>query len=292
MRQLDLGGAMLYALTDAAPPPADWSYAFPNADTGARPDLVSRWCPDHRFHTRFNVFAVKLGAHVVVVDCGIGPGPVSYFPGLSGRLLEELAAAGIAPDDVDTVLFTHFHLDHVGWASDASGRPTFARARYIAPVAEVAHWQEAGDAAALPHHVDAYRRHIAPLIEAGLLTAHSTDTPVMREGACEISLAPAPGHTQGHSAVTLTGTTRPLLMAGDLWHSPAQIGEPAWCHRADRDPAQAALTRRGFAAAAATDGAIVAAGHFPEDRCFGTIDRDSDGRLAFEPLPLAGGQQD
>ncbi|CAH1660642.1 MULTISPECIES: MBL fold metallo-hydrolase [unclassified Chelatococcus] len=285
MRQLDLGGATLFALTDAAPSPAEWSYSFPKADVSRRPDLMSRWFPDHRFHTRFNAFALRIGDEVVLIDCGIGAGPVAYFPGLSGRLLDELATAGIQPDDVDFVLFTHFHLDHVGWASDTEGVPTFRKARYLAPVAEMAHWQKAGDDAALPHHVAAYRTHIAPLIAAGTLTGHSTDTPVMRLGATELSLLPAPGHTEGHSVVTLSGTARPLLTAGDLWHSPAQIGEPHWCHRADRDPAQAILTRMGFAAFAATEGAVVAAGHFPEDRCFGAITGNADDGFAFEPLP-------
>ncbi|MCW3475011.1 MBL fold metallo-hydrolase [Limobrevibacterium gyesilva] len=276
-----LTGATLFALCDAEPPPADWAYSFPTAAIDAHRDVADAWLPDGKFHTRFGVFALVDGVRITLVDTGVGPGPHAYFPGLAGRLLAEMEDAGLDPAAVDTVLFTHFHLDHVGWACGGDGRPTFPKARYLAPAAELAHWQSEGRQAALPHHVAAYERCIAPLVVSGRLETAESGEALLAPG---LSFVAAPGHTKGHHAVLVEGRGRPVLIAGDLWHSPAQIAVPAWCHRADRDQPRAIESRTRLAGWAAEAGAIVAAGHFPHDRVFGTIMRATGGGLTFAPL--------
>jgi glyoxylase-like metal-dependent hydrolase (beta-lactamase superfamily II) len=98
-----------------------------------------------------------------------------------------------------------------------------------------------------------------------------------------ISYRAAPGHTPGHSAVEIAGE-RTVLIAGDAWHSPAQIAEPAWCHRADRDQAQARASRVALAEWALDNDVIVAAGHFPEHVCFGSIRAGRESGLIFDPV--------
>lgn len=281
MRQLDLGEAALFALTDAAPAPADWRYAF--AGHAAEFDATARrrWAADGLFHTRFCVHALLQKGEVTLVDAGLGPGPSRYFDGLQGRLDAELAAAGLDRAMVTRVMFTHFHLDHVGWAS-ADGRACFANARYFAPQAELDHWRERGDAAALPHHVAAYSAAIAPLLAQGLLTGLRPGEAAPGGGG--LSYKAAPGHTPGHSAVVTETDGRPLVIAGDTWHSPAQIERPDWGHRADGDPAAAILSRTELARWAHATGALVAAGHFPEPQGFGRIEAAPDGGLRWAPL--------
>jgi glyoxylase-like metal-dependent hydrolase (beta-lactamase superfamily II) len=285
MRRLELSGGVLYSLTDAAPPPIAWSYSFPEAHLDDHPGVIDRWLPDRMFHTRFTSFAFERDGRIILVDAGIGPGPSPYFNGLSGRLPDEMAAAGLDVSAVEHVLFTHFHLDHVGWATGQDGEAFFPNARYHAPEAELAHWLALGDRAALPHHVAAFNAHIARLLASGRIEAASPRKVIASIGTMEVSYEPVPGHTPGHSAVVFAGGGETILIAGDTWHHAAQIAVPDWCHRADRDPKQAMQSRVMLADWARERRAIVAAGHFPEEICFGRIEADPKGQIAFAPLP-------
>jgi glyoxylase-like metal-dependent hydrolase (beta-lactamase superfamily II) len=266
-RLLELRGTRVWALTDCAPAPLRWTEAFANADPATRPDLSARWFADGLFHTRFGTFVLRHAGRTVLVDAGMGPGPVAYFPGLAGTLPERLARIGVAPGEIDTVVFTHLHIDHVGWACDAQGRPTFPAARYLVAEQEWRHWSENGERAGRAHHVEAIRRHVRPLAQAGRLVPVASETEII-PGAW---LRAAAGHSPGHHVLEIDCAGRKLLLAGDLWHCAAQIGEPAWCHRADMDPEAAMATRRRIAAWVAAEGAVLGAGHLPLDIAFGEI---------------------
>lgn len=266
-RLLELGGTRVWALTDCAPAPLPWTQAFSNADPMTRPELRARWFADDMFRTRFGLFLLRHAGRTVLVDAGMGPGPVAYFPGLAGTLPERLARIGVSPGEIDTVVFTHLHVDHVGWACADDGQPTFPAARYIVAESEWRHWSEQGENAGRAHHVEAIRRHVRPLADSGRLSAVASDTEIV-PGAW---LRAARGHSPGHHVLEVDCAGRKLLLAGDLWHSAAQIGEPAWCHRADMDPAAAIATRRRIAAWAAAEGAVIGAGHMPIDIAFGEI---------------------
>jgi glyoxylase-like metal-dependent hydrolase (beta-lactamase superfamily II) len=267
MQRHDLGDWQVFALTDCAPAAAASAYSFPDANLATHPDAAARWLPDNSFHTRFGVFLLRGVAGDVLVDCGVGPGPHAYFPGLRGGLPAALAAAGSALDLVSTVIFTHLHLDHVGWAGH------LPNAKFRVSAAEWAHWSDRGTDAGLPHHVAAFAACVAPLAEAGRLAQVGAISDEITPG---ISLLPAPGHTPGHHAVLVSER---LLIAGDTWHNPAQIEVAAWSHRADHDKEAAAATRARLAAQAERDNWLIAAGHFQADVCLGTI---AAGR--FRPL--------
>ncbi len=285
MRRLNLSdGSVLFGLTDAAPAPAAWDYSFPEAKLGDHPHVVERWLPDGMFRTRFTVWAFAQNGRIIVVDAGIGAGPSPYFNNMSGRLPIEMAAAGLDIAAVEHVLFTHFHLDHVGWATNPDGHAFFPNARYHAPEAELAYWRECGAQAALPHHVDAFERHIAPLIASNCLQGEKPGEIVVRIGRREISYLSVPGHTAGHCAVVIEGGDETVLIAGDSWHSPAQIAVPDWSHRADRDPLEACRSRIALGEWARERQAVVAAGHFPEEIAFGSIEGNDAGQRAFVPI--------
>ncbi len=124
MRKIDLGGMALIALTDAQPAPADWTYAFARHAQEVDAPARLRWAPDGLFRTRFTVHALVQDERATLIDAGLGPGPHDYFGGLGGHLDREMAAAGLTPEMIDCVMFTHFHLDHIGWAS-RDGVPCF-----------------------------------------------------------------------------------------------------------------------------------------------------------------------
>jgi glyoxylase-like metal-dependent hydrolase (beta-lactamase superfamily II) len=281
MRRFNLSDGVLFSLTDAAPAPAPWSYAFPDANPADRPSVSARWLPDDQFHTRFSVTAFQRRGQVVIVDAGLGAAPSPYFNGLAGRLDDEMKAAGLDVSAVSHVLFTHFHIDHVGWATNDAGDPYFPNARYHAPAAELEHWRTYGEAAALPHHVQAFDKHLRPLLDSGQLD--SAEAVAILDGA-RIAYRSVPGHTRGHSAVYIETGDQTILVAGDTWHSAAQIAVPRWCHRADRDRITARLSRRALSEWAFAKKAIVIAGHFPEALAFGHIERDRSDHFTFVPL--------
>jgi glyoxylase-like metal-dependent hydrolase (beta-lactamase superfamily II) len=280
MRKIDLGGLALIALTDAQPAPADWTYAFARHAEEVDAPARLRWAPDGLFRTRFTVHALVQDGRATLIDAGLGPGPHAYFDGLGGHLDREMAAAGLAPEMIDCVMFTHFHLDHIGWAS-RDGVPFFPHARYVAPAAELDHWRAKAGPAALPHHVAAFARSLQPLISRGMIQGLEPGEPAPSPIA--LSYRALPGHTAGHCAVILEGASRPLAVAGDTWHSPAQVERPDWGHRADRDPEAAVLSRTRFAQWAHEAGALVAAGHFPEEQGFGEIEATGES-LRWRPL--------
>lgn len=281
MRRVDLKDMTLLRLVDAVPPPADWTYAFAGHASEIDNPARARWAPDGLFRTSFTVHALVHAGTATLVDAGLGPDPSAYFNGLSGRLDRELAAAGLTPETVSCVMFTHFHLDHVGWAS-RDGKPYFPNARYVAPAAELVHWLSHGAQAALPHHVAAFERHIAPLLALGLLDG--LDDGRTAPGAIPLTYRSTAGHTPGHAATVFEGDGEALVIAGDSWHSPAQIERPDWGHRADRDPAAAVHSRTRLAQWAMERGALVAAGHFPDASGFGHIAADDEGGFAWRPL--------
>ena len=128
---------------------------------------------------------------------------------MAGALEADLAALGLAADDVDVVVLTHLHQDHVGWLSmPGSGRPTFGRARHIVSGPE---WAAARDGEMAPYVRDA----LGPVQAAGRLDVDGAPPGAMR-------LVPLPGHTSGHTGVLVEGDTGLLLLGGD-----GQVIDPA-----------------------------------------------------------------
>lgn len=254
------------ALTDGVPPAAPVAYSFPTAPVESRPDLAARWLPDGEFRTRFGCWLLQKAGRNVLVDAGIGPGPVAYFPGLAGRLEAALREVSVGLADIELVVFTHLHIDHIGWV------PHLPNAAFAVAQPEWEHWTRLGDAAGKPHHVEAFRATLLPLAERVRQVAPGN------EAAEAVVLLPTPGHTPGHCCV-LVGEL--LLIAGDAWHNPVQIAKPGWCHRADHDPAQATATRRVLARRVLAQDWVVGAGHFEVP--FGRMTRHG-----FEPMMLRG----
>jgi glyoxylase-like metal-dependent hydrolase (beta-lactamase superfamily II) len=268
MRSLDLDATRVFALTDCAPAPAACAYSFPDAVLADHASVAARWFPDDLFRTRFGPFLLRRPTGDVLVDCGLGPGGVGYFPDLHGTLPDALHEVGSSLAAVTEVVFTHLHVDHVGWA------PFLPNARFHVAGREFLHWSRNGAQAGLPHHVEAVARCILPLADR-LLTATS-DAEILPG----LRLLAAEGHTPGHHALLVDNR---LLIAGDLWHNPAQIAVPNWCHRADMDKPAAIAARTRLAVAAHANGWLVAAGHFIEENAFGRIEASRSG-LAFRPL--------
>ncbi|WP_405859765.1 MBL fold metallo-hydrolase [Streptomyces sp. NBC_00090] len=244
---LDATGLFFKAARDAFPGAvaADWAEA-----AALDPGAVG---PEGAWRLDFRCFAVADpdGAGWTLVDAGVGPaeGPGAPWCPVPGRLPDVLADAGIDRADVHTVVLTHLHEDHTGWAADAAGRPFFPQARYVVQRAETA---------ALDRADPVWSWVVEPLREAGQL--HEVDGEHrLRPG---VTLLPTPGHTPGHQSV-LVGRPggRDVLVTGDLLVHAVQLANPAVAYAHERDPAAARASREELLARAVESGAVLATAH-------------------------------
>jgi glyoxylase-like metal-dependent hydrolase (beta-lactamase superfamily II) len=214
--------------------------------------------------------ALSIGAYVIVgagriivVDTGLGP---SAMPESPGKLVENLAAEGIAPAEVDTVLFTHLHGDHVGW-NFIDGKPTFPGARYVVQQAD---W----DFFSAQKEDPSVQGQVLPLEETGALELVSGET----QFTPEITLWPTPGHTPGHQSIVVSSGRARAIIAGDVSHHPAQVQETSLSPAYDHDGPMAALTREAFMARLEAEAMQACFGHYPAPG-FGVIVRENGRRL-------------
>jgi glyoxylase-like metal-dependent hydrolase (beta-lactamase superfamily II) len=206
-------------------------------------------------------FLIRNDAGVTLVDLGLGeahfevPAVATYS---GGQLLTNLRAEGLSPADVDLVLFTHLHRDHVGWTGDGTGGLSFPNARHAVDRAEWTYWQSRND----PVGPDPLKvlRPLAPAIE------FFTAEPVV-SGIRSLS---TPGHTPGHTSFLVTdpATDESLLILGDAIHSRAQLDNPDWTFRSDYDSRLAAGHRADLLHHRGEREPTIADGHF-SDNVFG-----------------------
>jgi glyoxylase-like metal-dependent hydrolase (beta-lactamase superfamily II) len=190
-----------------------------------------------------------------------------------------LAATGYSVADIDYVMCTHLHVDHVGWNTRLeNGRwvPTFPKARYIFGERELAHWQAEHAKAPNPVLEDS----VLPIVAAGRADLVSTSSALNDH----VRLTPTPGHTPDHYAVELGKGETTAVLTGDLIHSPIQARYPELSVRPDTDPAQAAATRRKFLECHCDTGRLVCTAHFPSPST-GHVTRWGDG---FRFMPTGG----
>jgi len=203
-------------------------------------------------------FLLKTPDHVVLVDACVGndksvPHLPEWHQRKGTRFMVALSAAGVGPADVDYVLCTHLHPDHVGWNTQlVDGRwvPTFPNARYLMPAADVAYY------AANPN--ETYEESVLPVIAAGQAEEVGPDHAL----GDLIDLIPTPGHTPGHVSVRVRSGGAEVVITGDALHSSAQCWHPEWHFRFDGDGAQAAVSRRVLLESVSESGARVLGSHF------------------------------
>ncbi|MEU8828062.1 MBL fold metallo-hydrolase [Streptomyces sp. NPDC048636] len=219
--------------------------------------------------TMIQTWLIRGEGRTILIDTGIGNGrerpAMPVFHHLDTDYMANLAAAGVRPEDVDTVICTHLHGDHVGWNThrvDDAWRPTFPNAAYVLPRADFDYWNPANGhrTRSGPRMANVFEDSVAPVHEAGQT--------VLWEGGhhdigAGLRIEPAPGHTPGSSVVWLRSGTDRAVFAGDLLHSPLQIVEPDCCPHFDEDEAGSRVSRRRVLEEAADRGALLFPAHFP-----------------------------
>ena len=215
---------------------------------------------DGRTIGSIHAFVVESEGRTIVVDTCVGNDKqraLKNWHMRQGRFLADFAEAGFLRDNVDTVLCTHLHVDHVGWNTmrvEDRWMPTFPNARYLFGRKEWEHWSAAPEGADRDVQDDSVR----PIFDAGLADLVEMDYRVTDE----VRLVPTPGHTPGHVSVRIASRGEEAVITGDLMHHPVQCAEPAWASRFDVDAAAAKRTRLQFLEAHADRPVLVLGTHF------------------------------
>lgn len=183
---------------------------------------------DGRLAIDMGGFLLRTRDRAILVDLGVGDGkqrPNPHFDHRADDWLRTLARAGTGADSIDTVVFTHLHIDHVGYATSRVGDrwvPSFPGASHLVTSDELAYWDSASSRAQLSRLGDYIADSVRPLEEAGVLTA----VPADHEITDEVRLFAAPGHTPGNVCVEIRSEGERAVFAGDMIHHAVQLAFP------------------------------------------------------------------
>jgi glyoxylase-like metal-dependent hydrolase (beta-lactamase superfamily II) len=256
---------------------SDGTLAFP-AETlwGDRADdarglLTSTFQPSSPVGLQINTILVNTGDKLALIDAGCG---VDKFQNTTGGLIGNLAAAGYAPDDIDVILFTHLHFDHLWGISDHENASLlFPSAEFVASETEVAFWNA-------PDLVGKVSAKQQPLVTQANLKLASPRLRLIKAGA---EVAPGvttfdtAGHTPGHISVHISSGSEEMLLTGDVVvNSAVSFLHPEWPFGFDLDVPQATKARMAFLDRAAADKTLVGSYHLPFPG-FGHVVREGSG---------------
>ncbi|MGH2758130.1 MAG: MBL fold metallo-hydrolase [Actinomycetota bacterium] len=227
---------------------------IPKLDWELHKDLLD---DEGNFEINLACFLVRNGKQNILVDAGLGP--ITFPPFRGGDLPESLASAGVTPQDVDLILITHLHVDHIGWLVQ-DGRPYF-------PNATVRFGEKDLDQFIRGEKPDDFA---APVIEvldaAGRIETIDSDGEV----APGVSTLHTPGHTLGHLSVVASSGNQRAFMLGDAVTCPAQLEDSEWTAMSDIDPDMAVRSRETLYRELEGTEDVMAASHFPDLR-FGRV---------------------
>jgi len=248
------------------------------------------WSPDDDgYLCAIQSWIIRSEGRTIVVDTGAGNDrtrpQVPQFDHLATEFLPNLERAGVRPEDVDVVVNTHVHYDHVGWNTllrNGEWVPTFPNATYLIPRIDRDYFDPVNEHRRPAPRTDADRLRrrgshlvfadsVEPILRRGLATLWDAEHRV----DANLVLHAAPGHTPGSSLLRLRSGGDQAVFVGDMLHSPVQIWAPHANSCFCEDPRQARETRRRVLAEAADTHTLVFPAHFPGSGAV-RIDRDGE----------------
>jgi len=283
-----IGSVEITPVLDMVPPSREPSIMF-TSTSAADWTQYQNILENGRLQLYYGVWVVRSQGKLILVDTGMGPGPHAHLGDATGNLYEELRPVLVPPDNsqntnvsptdqIDIVVHTHLHGDHVGWNLSYQGgmpAPTFRRATYLVPKLDWDHFTSPDIIESAPQ----VQRQVMPLQRLRKMELFEGEHSITDE----VSTYPTPGHTPGHQSILISSQGEKAIIAGDVLHSKVQIHEPSWCAGVDIDKTQSASSREWLLDRAEAEGSVVAAGHFHPSENLGKIVR-LEGRRYWQGL--------
>jgi glyoxylase-like metal-dependent hydrolase (beta-lactamase superfamily II) len=253
-----VGNVEIASLFDGPLPLPLWQFAVP-VHRAAMEGAMRHLADEHgQVIVPMRCYLLRTEGRVVLLDSGFGPRPDG---GVVGCLDRSLRNAGVDPCDIEVVLNTHLHHDHVGWniVDGADGIPAafFPNAEHVFQQAEWDYWMTP-ERLADPANAH-LRRSVAPLPDLRPVRFVTGEVTIGRD----LTFVSTPGHTPGHVAIGIQSSGERAIIIGDASHYAEQLDHPEWSPVWDADPHVAADTRRKLFDEAEADGRLVAATHYP-----------------------------
>lgn len=258
---------LLDAATDT---PIDFMFA-PGANIHPFLDLLTA---EQEFRMAIGSFYVAVDGRHILID--LGQGLPAAFPSY-GHLMENFGRAGVENEKITDVVFTHLHLDHIGWAS-YEGKTVFPNATYWVHQADMEYFMDSRNESFSGPDIIQAKERLKP-VEAQIRTFTEDFflTPSLR-------VAHAPGHTPGEIVLSLTAGGQRMLFLGDVFHHPAELVDETWHFNApgsDADPVLAEKTRQIWRTEASKENTFCTAAHFPEFQ-IGRVVTDGQGKRRWQ----------
>ena len=294
MKSIEIGSIAIHSVAELAPLPAAATLIFANST----PELVAQgreWL-DQRFihptedqvYIDFHSYVIRTGSRTILVDTCHGNHkqrrpPIDYANDLNTDYLGNLARAGFGPEQIDIVLCTHLHFDHIGWNTrleDGRWVPTFPNARYLMSKKDYEHF-EREHLMAGSMEAEAFKDSVLPVIAAGQADLIDTSHLIERDLGNAVWIEGAPGHTPGLVALHVGSKAGRAIFSGDVIHHPLQIMEPSLHLPVDWDVALATATRRKLLESCADKDTLLMTAHFPDPTAGRVVTKGDGFRFEF-----------
>jgi glyoxylase-like metal-dependent hydrolase (beta-lactamase superfamily II) len=258
-----LGDVQLTALYDGIwNLPIDGTFMRNTSITAVNKALAAAFLPPNVLPISFTALLVNTGGKLVLIDTGTA----GQITDSAGFMNANLAAAGVTPGMIDTIVISHFHPDHINGIKDKDNNLIFPNAEIMVPAPEWAFWMDDANLNAAPADMKPtflnQRRIFADIAK------HVTQYQPGKEVAPGIVTLPAPGHTPGHTVFAIHSGAQSLLVLSDTAQHPAVFARhPEWEAAFDVDGPEAVATRKKIFDRAAADRMLITGYHFPFPAC-------------------------
>jgi len=216
------------------------------------------------FNNTYTPVLINTGSKLVLIDTGTGEAGFAQSKGMNGQFATNLAAAGIKPENIDTVIISHYHGDHVNGLVKADNSPAFPNAEILVPANEHKYWMDDGEMsrATSERMVGLFRnnRRVFNTEVMKRLRTYEWD----KEVVPGITAVGTPGHSPGHTSLLVTSGNGKVFVQGDVTHVPYLFARnPGWHLAFDQDPNQAEATRRKIYDMLSAERMMVQGFHYP-----------------------------
>ncbi len=277
--------------------PFDAARAYPNEDLSPA-ESYREWLAPHFYDfdvqaiiLSFHSYVIRTPYHTVLVDACIGNhktfgGMLEKWGNREGPFLDNLKQVGVTPDQVDYVMCTHLHADHVGWNTqkrDGRWVPTFPRAKYVFSKNDLDASMERAKNTDTAYIAPSYQESVLPVIEAG--QAAVVDTDFALDDA--LTILPTYGHTPGHYCVEVNAGGRAGIFTGDCLHNAVGIAHPEWTTTFCEDKAKSNATRLALVDSLTDRDVILLPAHFAGPTAGRIVSQKGHERRMFQIAPEA-----